>query len=304
MSVKVLNSIETRIRKSGLINLFYFLPDLIKGSFSDEDKKAQKQESGLQPIYFDIRSPLFDFDNARYLLIFLCFFRSGNNRLQVVPHWGLIRNALRLKFKRLLLQSEMLAFGKPSEEGNILIHDSLKNSSSEGIQISFQEYPQINRHQLMFPYTLHPAYYLDDTHLRLRSFRDQPRKVRILFSGNYRRESYSSPRFREYYGLLSRYEIFESCRDHLGDRFVLVSSQEELDAYLSGEYCNQLLWIDTSRFRIPKDQWLRYLGMSDFFLACPGMAMPFAHNMIEAMSVGAIPVTEYGDYYPPLAAWA
>lgn len=38
-----------------------------------------------------------------------------------------------------------------------------------------------------------------------------------------------------------------------------------------------------------------------FFIACPGVDMPLSHNLIEAMSVGAIPIIhqEYSDMLVP-----
>jgi hypothetical protein len=34
------------------------------------------------------------------------------------------------------------------------------------------------------------------------------------------------------------------------------------------------------------------LSHFNFFLACPGFIMPYSHNVVEAMSVGAIPVIQ------------
>jgi hypothetical protein len=45
--------------------------------------------------------------------------------------------------------------------------------------------------------------------------------------------------------------------------------------------------------------WLPTLASTSFFLCCPGAAQPMCHNVIEAMSVGAIPVIEYADRFVP-----
>ncbi|MGD9562029.1 MAG: glycosyltransferase [Pyrinomonadaceae bacterium] len=47
------------------------------------------------------------------------------------------------------------------------------------------------------------------------------------------------------------------------------------------------------------DEWFALLSKSDFFVAAPGTVMPFSHNIVEAMSVGCIPITEYGDFFTP-----
>jgi glycosyltransferase involved in cell wall biosynthesis len=53
--------------------------------------------------------------------------------------------------------------------------------------------------------------------------------------------------------------------------------------------------------RTTDEEWLSRLSECNFFLACPGMIMPMCHNIIEAMAVGTIPITEYAEeFYPPL----
>jgi glycosyltransferase involved in cell wall biosynthesis len=43
------------------------------------------------------------------------------------------------------------------------------------------------------------------------------------------------------------------------------------------------------------------MSRSDFFISPPGWRMPHSHNLIEAMSVGTIPITNYHSYMrPPL----
>jgi glycosyltransferase involved in cell wall biosynthesis len=43
------------------------------------------------------------------------------------------------------------------------------------------------------------------------------------------------------------------------------------------------------------------MSRSDFFICPPGWRMPHSHNLIEAMSAGTIPITNYDSYMrPPL----
>jgi hypothetical protein len=41
------------------------------------------------------------------------------------------------------------------------------------------------------------------------------------------------------------------------------------------------------------------LNQCDFFIAPPGVVIPFSHNIIEAMSVATIPITNYGHLFEP-----
>jgi hypothetical protein len=54
-----------------------------------------------------------------------------------------------------------------------------------------------------------------------------------------------------------------------------------------------------SRRKVRRNAWLRTLAQSDFFLAPPGVVMPLCHNLIEALSVGTIPITEYANSLAP-----
>ena len=54
-----------------------------------------------------------------------------------------------------------------------------------------------------------------------------------------------------------------------------------------------------SEGKIPSDQYIGILGEIDFVICTPGTYMPFAHNVIEAMSQGCIPILQYGEYFNP-----
>jgi glycosyltransferase involved in cell wall biosynthesis len=47
------------------------------------------------------------------------------------------------------------------------------------------------------------------------------------------------------------------------------------------------------------DQYLAAIAGADFFICPPGWSMPHSHNLVEAMSVGTIPITNYNDYIAP-----
>lgn len=50
---------------------------------------------------------------------------------------------------------------------------------------------------------------------------------------------------------------------------------------------------------VARDYYLENLRDISFFICAPGTYMPFAHNVIEAMSQGSIPILEYGSYFSP-----
>jgi hypothetical protein len=51
--------------------------------------------------------------------------------------------------------------------------------------------------------------------------------------------------------------------------------------------------IKRDNFSIPIEDLLNTLGSFNFYFACPGVIIPFSHNIIEAMSAGSIPLIQH-----------
>lgn len=64
----------------------------------------------------------------------------------------------------------------------------------------------------------------------------------------------------------------------------------------SKDYFNNIV---ISEVRTEKEDWLKILSKADFFICPPGVRMPWSHNCVEAMSVGAIPILQYSDLFFP-----
>lgn len=140
---------------------------------------------------------------------------------------------------------------------------------------------------------------------------NENRKFRIFFSGNSHKESYDNVIIKEGFRLLSRNEILTRVKKILGNdrRVYLALNKTEIENL---ERSSQLVvaildfsWSFQERGplqnRIDWDDWFSFLGDSDFFLGCPGIRMPFSHNIVEAMHVGAIPILEFPYLFrPPL----
>ncbi len=78
-----------------------------------------------------------------------------------------------------------------------------------------------------------------------------------------------------------------------------ITSPKQLEEVDADETPRFHLVQTSASFRVPKEEWLPFLARSECFLACPGLDMPLAHNLVEAMSVGTIPLTEYPEFFDP-----
>ena len=62
----------------------------------------------------------------------------------------------------------------------------------------------------------------------------------------------------------------------------------------------QLLLMNTQDCRVPFSKWLELLSSADFFIASLGGHMPLCHNIVEALSMGSIPILQYAEYLKPV----
>lgn len=161
------------------------------------------------------------------------------------------------------------------------------------------------------PYPMHPNIYRNGLYKEAPALRQAKRSFRVLFSGNTEPSAYQSPTLEKHFQVLNRVRVIDTIR-RAGETVHCIEVTEENreqainpSGYLNAVVMNAWQWSPESAqnigVKIPLDQWLRFLSKADFFLACPGITIPFSHNAIEAMSVGTIPITNYGHLFnPPL----
>jgi hypothetical protein len=152
-------------------------------------------------------------------------------------------------------------------------------------------------HPVMMPYPMHPLLYNKELSARLEAARRHPRKVRIFFSGDtrgYRRNRVHYPESK-----LTRSQIVAFLRENIGEILIPIEDEQNYQQLRQGPYQNGFALVDNEKYRIPPQLWLESLALGDFFLAPPGYVMPMCHNIIEAMAVGAIPLTNYPEWLNP-----
>ncbi|MEM9107540.1 MAG: hypothetical protein AAGC96_17985 [Pseudomonadota bacterium] len=158
---------------------------------------------------------------------------------------------------------------------------------------------QRQAYDMLFPYMLHPKYYADGRHLKVAQYRRQNRNIGLFFSGNYN-ERYRNPSILAKYGTLQRPMILDLLLEGLPPEQLFRTTPDFDTELAAGHYESQFVFVDNLQGnRVAKGQWLETLGQCRFFLACPGVDMPLSHNLVEAMSVGCIPFTQYGDFFDP-----
>lgn len=172
-------------------------------------------------------------------------------------------------------------------DADLVIRDRQSSSLSEQELLLSSDYfsAASDPEGFAFPYSMHPLIYHRGLVDRITSLRAKKRESRIFFySANL--DSYRNPEMEVLFGKLNRESVAEVVSRFAGD--------------LSSEEMPTTLRL-TEDERIPFEDWLPTLAGSSFFVAAPGVIMPYSHNLLEAMAVGTIPITEYPElFHPPL----
>lgn len=263
-------------------------------------------------VFFNLK----DIRLEAYYYPLIYFFSKSGYTIHLNRHIWFIGHAFNAG--RFIYELPNLKIGKPSEDERkiIFIFDDkagkLAGNWKKSIQLNTNIYNNKtdNNENLVFPFSMHANMYHLGLYKNIEQHRLNQRQVKILFSGNCNQKAYNSEIFNNFFKLLNRYETINIIKEKLQDDTIIIKEEQDYDLLSSDTFINKFVLMDWTwspsvsknlKARIPTEEWLRFLAKSDFFLACVGITMPMSHNVIEAMSVGTIPIIEYNDYfYPPL----
>ena len=165
------------------------------------------------------------------------------------------------------------------------------------VQIRFDLFSSYRlRAPVIAPYSVHPAQteWLRPGHLV--ALRKSPRRMRVLFAGD--SNGYVRNRIRYPGPKLPRVEILNTLRARIPDDVISLGSGQEIARLRDDGVVNKFVLSDSGTGIAPA-QWLPTMARADFFLCAPGIVMPMCHNLVEAMSVGTIPIVSYPEWLQP-----
>ncbi len=153
----------------------------------------------------------------------------------------------------------------------------------------------LGEQDFVVPYGVSPLLIHTGRWQRKDSLRTVPRDIRLLFAGSchagyYDKQEIITARYR----MMTRYTVIESLR--AGGGWFEVSGPSDLGRIHGSK---RPVLIDSARARILPEAWLDTIAAADFLLCPPGTIMPMSHNIIEALGVGTIPLTNYPDWFFP-----
>lgn len=160
---------------------------------------------------------------------------------------------------------------------NIAVIDVDRNYYSSDEKSSF----------LIMPYFAHPIFYKNRLYKLAPSLRSNCRTVKILFAGTNSKDAYTQ---RFGFPILTRDIIID---------FLMAGFKNEIATGLIKVVITNDTRDVINKYSLGPSEYLHQVSLADFFVCPPGWLMPHSHNMVEAMSVGTIPITNYSHYVRP-----
>lgn len=260
-----------------------------------------------QPIVvFDFRDTRIDGPQGRrFYCLFIYFVRAGF--YPVLRDNYLMLCNIQEKYKKLCLQEafSVLQHEQDLPPDYLLVtdkwHSGLAHRARKIITLNFQANFHSDDACFPMPFPMFPPVYAKQQDLHLSSYRQQPRRWQIFFGGDAERGKYNKKSIRTIYQKLSRAQILDSLAQSLPAELFIELDSDEVLRRVAQTHHQGVVVMNTRQCKVLPENWLATLAHAHFFLACPGVRYPMSHNLIEAMAVGSVPITQYPEmFFPPL----
>ncbi len=245
------------------------------------------------PIVLDLRTPQLLFDSGRHLACLAYNARLAGSATLLRCSRLLLAEISRKQFGQEFLSDPDVTWLPPETAippNALLLYDGDTTLTDAARSMRLMVGRDILGKTTVMPYPMHPATLSFLNQIDLPSLRETSRNIKVFFAGT-QAPRYGRPRVTQGFGVQDRIALLSTVRQHRHDR--VVASPENITSD------NAIVLSDSRTDAIEPADWLPTLAKADFFLCCPGAAQPLCHNVIESMSVGTIPLIEYGNRLTP-----
>lgn len=233
-------------------------------------------------IYIDIKNIK---QYARYIYLLVKFFNIEGYQVYLPKKYSIYKAIIHENlFIKILLKENLINFKALSNTQKIIVLND-NNLSPDYFNFLLQQ--SSKEHSYHIPMTMFPRMY--QLNLWNLPVYDGKRKKSTFMIGNFDAIEYSQIREADF-GVASRIKLY----DMLFEQNILTSfdSYQELKKFIESEEDKKCIIIKSETFKINLENIRPLLGKFSFFIAFPGIVMPPCHNLIEALSVGTIPIIQ------------
>ena len=300
-----MNSLGKKLE--GLVRRFrsYFVPSHYA---SARETKAQSVAipEGKPLCVFDFQSIRIDNVGGRYMHHIITDFEEQGFHICFTDRFRFLATFTEKIYKKLLLKHtfSIIPPARSYPDAAVVVTDaaySPANSAQKVIIVDYEEKLPDSSEPDAFtlPFFMHPRVHDSGQVNRLNTadLVSKERCMKILFAGNDKYPTYDNPLLPNRYKILSRHRCLETLRQNLPpEQFFKPKAYEDL---FESPHQPAFTLSSYPSCKIPQKLWLETVAMAEFYLATPGVHMPFCHNLIEALAAGSIPILQYPQYLQP-----
>lgn len=182
----------------------------------------------------------------------------------------------------LALKEGLICFGKVPDQSK---YQSIFELNDKNLSHDYFTSLAQSNDAFHIPMSMHPLFYHNNYWSK--EVDTNNRKKSLFVAGNLDRNGYNAFPTTTF-NMASRPETIDYLLSH--SSLNILTSKTALTQFLDNSDDKVCVIIDSSKNRIEMPELRPLLGKFYFYLALPGVVMPFSHNLIEALSVGAIPI--------------
>ena len=232
---------------------------------------------------------------GRHVYILCKYFEYAGFTVVLKTDYGYITSPV--KYKTALLK-EKVHFVRSCDTLPNTIQLHTTNGVTKQIKMVYGDMSK-QAYDCLAPYPMHPHQYSSPAISQYKALRTPERPLKIFFAGNVEEKFYNSTGLEQTFKVISRHKVITHIKNRFGPagNIRLVSDKAALDALTSTKKSEPAVIISAAR--INPDEWLKVLSQAAFFIAPPGIQLPWSHNAVEALAVGTIPILQYGALFDP-----
>ena len=160
---------------------------------------------------------------------------------------------------------------------------------------------------LFLPYYTRSEFYKNNYFKKFSYLKNSTKKFSIIFSGSNHVDWYEQLKWpinnKNKENILTRSQILNFIINEYKDEVQVIKDRSEINKI---DYNKKIILFisDPSKKRklskiLTMQEHMYFTSISNFFLTCPGTAMPLSHHIIESMFLGTVPITSYGHLMFP-----
>jgi uncharacterized Zn-finger protein len=200
-------------------------------------------------------------------------------------------------YARLLIHENEVVFSNEIPKNAVAVFSDHQSGRLGCKSISNDYFSTIFEHRKRsyhIPIGMHPNMYMKGLWNAPVSIAE--RKRSIFFAGNFNAAVYKRLSRNKKFAMVDRVEIGRMLGTLPNCTF-----PKSYDELINNHADGKIDIVQQANFKVPMEVLRPTIARYAFFIACPGVDMPLSHNLIEAMSVGAIPIIhqEYSDMLAP-----